>query len=72
MTIRVGQKAPDSEAPAYYKSTFAQVKLSDHPGKWILLCFYPGCIFDSHLWRELNAQAEDWQEPADFVQANHA
>ena len=34
--VRVGQKAPDFEAPAY------QVKLSDYFGKWIILCFYPG------------------------------
>jgi peroxiredoxin (alkyl hydroperoxide reductase subunit C) len=42
MTARVGQKAPDFQAPAYYKGAFTSVKLSDHFGKWILLCFYPG------------------------------
>ena len=42
MTARVGQKAPDFEAPAYDKGSFTRVKLSDHFGKWILLCFYPG------------------------------
>jgi peroxiredoxin (alkyl hydroperoxide reductase subunit C) len=42
MAVRVGQKAPDFEAPAYHKGTFTNVKLSDHLGKWILLCFYPG------------------------------
>jgi hypothetical protein len=42
MTARVGQKAPDFEAPAYHKGSFTSVKLSDHLGKWILLCFYPG------------------------------
>jgi peroxiredoxin (alkyl hydroperoxide reductase subunit C) len=43
MTIaRVGQKAPDFQAPAYHKGAFTNVKLSDHLGKWILLCFYPG------------------------------
>jgi len=42
MTARVGQKAPDFQAPAYYKGAFTNVKLSDHFGKWILLCFYPG------------------------------
>ena len=42
MTARVGQKAPDFTAPAYYKGGFAPVKLSDFAGKWILLCFYPG------------------------------
>jgi peroxiredoxin (alkyl hydroperoxide reductase subunit C) len=42
MTARVGQKAPDFSAPAYHKGTFTNVQLSDHLGKWILLCFYPG------------------------------
>ena len=39
---KVGSKAPDFEAPAYYKGTFTTVKLSDNLGKWTLLCFYPG------------------------------
>ncbi len=42
MVARVGQKAPDFNAPAYYKGGFTNVQLSDHFGKWILLCFYPG------------------------------
>jgi hypothetical protein len=42
MTARVGQKAPDFQAPAYHKGAFTSLKLSDHFGKWILLCFYPG------------------------------
>ena len=42
MTARVGQKAPDFTAPAYYKGSFGSVKLSDFAGKWVLLCFYPG------------------------------
>ncbi len=42
MTARVGQKAPDFNAPAYHEGTFKNVQLSDHFGKWILLCFYPG------------------------------
>jgi peroxiredoxin (alkyl hydroperoxide reductase subunit C) len=42
MTARVGQKAPDFNAPAYHQGTFKNVQLSDHFGKWILLCFYPG------------------------------
>ena len=42
MTARVGQKAPDFNAPAYYKGSFENIQLSDYFGKWILLCFYPG------------------------------
>jgi peroxiredoxin (alkyl hydroperoxide reductase subunit C) len=42
MTARVGQKAPDFQAPAYYQEKFTDVKLSDYLGKWVLLCFYPG------------------------------
>ncbi len=42
MQARVGQKAPDFEAPAYLKGGFTSVKLSDYLGKWVLLCFYPG------------------------------
>jgi peroxiredoxin (alkyl hydroperoxide reductase subunit C) len=40
--VKVGGKAPDFEAPAYYKGKFTSVKLSDYLGKWVLLCFYPG------------------------------
>jgi peroxiredoxin (alkyl hydroperoxide reductase subunit C) len=42
MTARVGQKAPDFTAPAYYQGKFVSIKLSDYLGKWVLLCFYPG------------------------------
>ena len=42
MAIQVGQKAPDFEAPAYFKGDFTTVKLSDSLGQWVLLCFYPG------------------------------
>lgn len=42
MTARVGQKAPDFSAPAYYKGGFTNVKMSDYLGKWVMLCFYPG------------------------------
>ncbi len=40
--IKVGQKAPDFVAPAYYKGKFVSVKLSEYLGKWVVLCFYPG------------------------------
>ena len=42
MIAKVGQKAPDFEAPAYNKGKFTTVKLSDYLGKWVLVCFYPG------------------------------
>ena len=40
--IQVGKKAPDFVAPAYHKGKFVNVQLSEHLGKWVLLCFYPG------------------------------
>jgi hypothetical protein len=40
--VRAGGKAPDFTAPAYHQGKFTTVKLSDHLGKWVLLCFYPG------------------------------
>jgi AhpC/TSA family len=40
--IEVGKNAPDFVAPAYHNGQFTNVKLSDHLGKWVLLCFYPG------------------------------
>ena len=40
--IQVGKPAPDFVAPAYFKGGFTSVKLSDHIGKWVVLCFYPG------------------------------
>ena len=42
MTARVGHPAPDFEATALHNGKFETVKLSDHFGKWIVLCFYPG------------------------------
>lgn len=40
--IKVGKPAPDFNAPAYIKGKFANVKLSEYKGKWVVLCFYPG------------------------------
>jgi hypothetical protein len=40
--IKVGQKAPNFTAPAYFKGKFVNIKLSDYLGKWTVLCFYPG------------------------------
>lgn len=42
MIARVGYKAPDFNAPSYYKGEFTNIQLSDFFGSWILLCFYPG------------------------------
>jgi hypothetical protein len=43
MLARVGKEAIDFEANAFVESVgFQPVKLSDHKGKWIVLCFYPG------------------------------
>jgi hypothetical protein len=42
VTARVGQKAPEFTAPAYYRGGFTSVQLSSFAGKWVLLCFYPG------------------------------
>jgi hypothetical protein len=39
---RVGHEAPDFEASAFVDGGFANIKLSDYRGKWIVLCFYPG------------------------------
>lgn len=41
-TAKVGQKAPDFKAPAYYQGEFTEVSLGDFLGKWVLVCFYPG------------------------------
>ena len=40
--IQVGKPAPDFVAPAYHKGEFTSVKLSEHLGKWVALCLYPG------------------------------
>ena len=43
MLARVGQEAIDFEATAFIEGVgFQPVKLSDHRGSWIVLCFYPG------------------------------
>ena len=39
---KVGHKAPEFQAQAYYQGKFVSVKLSDYIGKWVVLCFYPG------------------------------
>ena len=43
--IKVGKKAPNFIAPAYFKGKFVTVELNEYLGKWVLLCFYP-CDFN--------------------------
>ena len=40
--IAVGKAAPDFTAPAYHQGHFTSTQLSQHLGKWVVLCFYPG------------------------------
>lgn len=40
--IKVGSKAPEFTASAYFQNKFMNINLSDYLGKWVLLCFYPG------------------------------
>ncbi len=42
MLARVGKPAPDFELSAFLDGGFKNIKLSDHKGKWIVVCFYPG------------------------------
>lgn len=42
MSVQVGKKAPDFQAPAFHDGKMKQIKLSDYLGKWVLLCFYHG------------------------------
>lgn len=39
---KVGKPAPDFELTAFHNGGVKNVKLSDHKGKWIVICFYPG------------------------------
>ena len=40
--VKVGKPAPDFTAPAFHNGKFMNIGLSEHKGKWVLLCFYPG------------------------------
>ncbi len=40
--VRIGQKAPDFNASAFINDGFGSVRLSEHLGQWVVLCFYPG------------------------------
>jgi peroxiredoxin (alkyl hydroperoxide reductase subunit C) len=42
MLARVGKPAPDFELSAFVNGGFKNVRLSEHKGKWIVVCFYPG------------------------------
>ena len=39
---KVGHPAPDFELTAFHEGGFKNVTLSEHKGKWIVICFYPG------------------------------
>jgi alkyl hydroperoxide reductase subunit AhpC len=60
-TVRVGQKAPDFEAPAYYQGKFVTIKLSDFAGKWVMLYFHPG-DFTFICGTELSEVASQYSE----------
>lgn len=40
--IKVGKPAPDFTAPGFFEGKFANFKLSEYLGQWVVLCFYPG------------------------------
>ncbi len=40
--IQVGKKAPNFTASGYQNGKFINFELSEHLGKWVLICFYPG------------------------------
>ncbi len=40
--IKVGKKAPNFKAQAFYQGKFIEVSLEEFKGKWVYLCFYPG------------------------------
>jgi peroxiredoxin (alkyl hydroperoxide reductase subunit C) len=41
MAVQVGQPAPDFTLKAVVDGDFAEVRLSDYRGKWVVLFFYP-------------------------------
>jgi len=41
-TARVGKKAPEFTAMAYYEGGFKRISLSDFAREWVMVCFYPG------------------------------
>jgi len=59
--VKVGEKAPDFEAPAFHQGEFKRIKLSDYSGKWVVLFFYPGDF--TFVWpTELTAVAVKYPE----------
>ena len=42
VSVMVGRKAPNFEAPVYHAGSFGTIRLSDYLGRWVVLCFYPG------------------------------
>ncbi|MBI2564537.1 peroxiredoxin [Candidatus Woesearchaeota archaeon] len=41
MSVKIGQKVQDFKAKAYQAGNFADIKLSQFKGKWVVLFFYP-------------------------------
>jgi alkyl hydroperoxide reductase subunit AhpC len=41
VNVQVGREAPDFTAKAYHEGAAREIKLSDHRGRWVMLCFYP-------------------------------
>jgi len=40
--VKIGRKAPDFKASAYFKGDFTDLNLADYAGKWVVVFFYPG------------------------------
>ena len=56
--VRIGQKAPDFNAPAYFGGKFIDVSLSSYAGQWVVVMFYPG-DFTFVCATEVSAAAEN-------------
>ena len=58
--VKIGQKAPDFTAQAYYQGNFTEIKLADYVGRWVALIFYPG-DFTFVCATEVSAAAENYE-----------
>jgi NADH-dependent peroxiredoxin subunit C len=39
--LKINEKVPDFEVPAYYEDEIKKLKFSDYRGEWMVLVFYP-------------------------------